>query len=50
MEERTEQEKIDRLTRQFIYGMCRTCKFYDNKCTKGRIIRKCAEKGLKNRE
>ena len=31
--------------------MCSTCKFYiNNQCSKKRVILKCREKGLKNRE
>lgn len=36
--------------KNFVYGMCRTCKFYDKGCTKKRIIRICALKGLKNKD
>jgi hypothetical protein len=42
--------RIDIVNRNYIYVMCRTCKFYDNGCTKKRMVRKCAEKGLKNKE
>ena len=31
--------------------MCSTCKFYiDKQCSKGRILRICRQKGLKNKE
>ena len=31
--------------------MCSTCKFYiDKRCSKDRMILKCKEKGLKNKE
>ena len=40
----------DNETRKFIIFMCRTCKFYDHKCLKNRVIRDCAKKGLKNQE
>lgn len=34
-----------------IQKMCAKCNFFiDNRCSKQRIIRKCAEQGLKNRE
>lgn len=40
----------DAQTKHFIVFMCRKCKFYDGRCTKNRVIRICAEKGLKNRD
>lgn len=31
-------------------NMCKDCKFFiEERCTKGRIAKTCAEKGLKNR-
>jgi hypothetical protein len=31
--------------------MCITCKFFiDEQCSKRRVIRRCAEQGLKNKE
>ena len=39
------------ITRNFINFMCKKgCKFYDNGCTKNRVVRVCARKGLKNKE
>ena len=34
------------------FGICakKGCKFYDNGCAKGRVVRECAKKGLKNRD
>lgn len=51
-EQLTEGEllRIDKENRNYIYAMCRNCNFYDNRCTKGRIARKCAKEGLKNKE
>lgn len=43
----------DNETRQFIWQMCRKgCSFYDLEkgCTKSRVVRECARKGLKNKE
>lgn len=40
----------DSTTRKFIMFMCKKCKFYDNGCTKGRIIRECVKKGLKDKD
>ena len=41
----------DAQTRYYIAFMCKKdCKFYDNGCTKNRVIRICAEKGLKNKD
>lgn len=39
-------------TRKFIYYMCRKgCKFYTNQgCSKKRVVKECARKGLKNKE
>jgi hypothetical protein len=37
-------------TKRWIHFMCKKCKFYDNGCIKGRVIRECAEKGLKNKD
>lgn len=44
-------ETIDRETKSFTSLMCSKCKFYiNNMCSKKRIIRECAKKGLKNKE
>ena len=41
----------DTQNKYIINFMCKKgCKFYDNGCTKNRVIRICAEKGLKNRD
>lgn len=40
----------DKETKGYIFYMCRTCKFYKNRCTKNRVVRTCAIKGLKNKE
>lgn len=41
-------ETEDRLRKR---KMCVTCNFFiDDQCSKKRIIRKCAEQGLKNKE
>ena len=45
-----ESSRLDKQNKNFIFLMCRNCKFYDGRCTKNRIIRICAEKGLKNKE
>ena len=45
-----ELTRYDNESRKYIIFMCRTCKFYDNKCLKNRVIRDCAKKGLKNQE
>lgn len=38
-------------TMSYIYYMCKKgCKFYDNGCTKKRVIRDCAKQGLKNKD
>lgn len=49
-EENIEFKNLDKETKGYIINMCRTCKFYNNKCTKNRIVRKCAVKGLKNKD
>lgn len=39
----------DNETRIYINFMCKKgCKFYDGRCTKNRVVRECAKKGLKN--
>ena len=44
-------ETIDRETKTFTSLMCSKCKFYiTNMCSKKRIIRERAKKGLKNKE
>lgn len=46
-----ELEKFDYETRKYIMYMCKKgCRFYIDRCTKGRNIRDCARKGLKNKE
>lgn len=45
-----QNEYKDIETKQFTLYMCKKCKFYDNGCTKKRIIRECARKGLKNKD
>ena len=41
----------DMETKKFIRFMCSKCKFYENEsCSKKRIIRECARKGLKDKE
>lgn len=45
--------QYDDETKRYIMLMCKKgCKFYNNKtgCTKKRIIRVCAKRGLKNKE
>jgi len=55
----TKDEKIrkeangnyDTETKKYIWFMCKKdCKFYNDGCTKGRLVRECAKKGLKNKE
>lgn len=42
---------FDAETRKYIMYMCsKGCKYYKDKCTKERIVRECARKGLKNKE
>ena len=42
---------FDYETQKYIMYMCKKgCKFYKNGCTKRRLIKECAKKGLKNRE
>ena len=39
----------DNESKSYITFMCKKgCKFYKNRCTKNRLIRECAKKGLKN--
>lgn len=46
-----ELDRFDRDTQKYILFMCKKgCKFYDNGCTKHRLMRDCARKGLKNKE
>ena len=46
-----ELSKFDYETHKYIYYMCkRGCKFYTDRCTKNRVIKECAKKGLKNKE
>lgn len=41
---------MDNTIYHYIQKMCKTCKFYENKCKKKRNIMECARKGLKNKE
>lgn len=42
--------QIDDLANQkYIKYMCKTCKFYEDRCTKNRTVRECAVKFLKNK-
>lgn len=34
---------------RYVKYMCNDCKFYEGQCTKHRIVRICAQKGLKNK-
>lgn len=40
----------DDANRKFIKYMCKDCKFHNGRCSKKRLARICAQKGLKNRE
>ena len=44
--------QYDSDTKRYIYFMCKKgCQFYSEEgCTKKRVVRECAKKGLKNRE
>lgn len=46
----SQSETYDREIRKYIFAMCKKCKFYDNGCTKKRLIRECVKKGLKNKD
>lgn len=38
-------------TRKYITFMCKKgCKFYENGCTKKRVVRECVKNHLKNKE
>lgn len=53
LEERKEFEYAvqDSETKRYLHFMCKKgCKFYDNGCTKKRVIRDCAKQGLKNKD
>lgn len=41
---------MDSINQKYTKKMCVTCKFYKDRCTKQRIPRNCADKGLKNKE
>lgn len=42
---------FDYETQKYIMYMYKKgCRFYDNRCTKERLMRDCAKNGLKNRE
>lgn len=46
-----ENNTYDNETKKYIMFMCsKGCKFYDEKCTKNRVVRVCAKQGLKNKE
>ena len=46
-----ELDKFDFETKKYILYMCKKgCKFYKDRCTKNRLIKECARKGLKNKE
>ncbi len=47
---RIEKAYEDKEISKYILFMCKSCRFYDNECTKKRIVRECAKKGLKNKE
>lgn len=36
--------------RKFIKYMCKDCKFHNERCSKNRLARVCAQKGLKNKD
>lgn len=40
----------DLANQKYIRHMCSTCKFYEGRCMKGRMVRECAVKFLKNKE
>ncbi len=43
--------KIDDLANQkYIKYMCKTCKFYKDRCMKKRTVRECSVKFLKNKD
>lgn len=43
--------QVDDLANQkYIKYMCKTCKFYKDKCTKNRTVRECSVKFLKNKD
>lgn len=46
----SENARIDSEYYRNIYRYCKTCIFFENGCTKKRIIRICRKKGLKNKE
>ncbi len=56
MDHKKEQKALeyacyDTETKYYINLMCKKgCKFYDNGCTKNRVIRVCAKEGLKNKD
>lgn len=41
---------VGKRVENYIRFMCKKCKFYKNRCIKGRLVEKCALKGLKNKE
>ena len=53
--EKVEQQNLysgyESETRKFVIYMCRKCKFYTEEgCSKKRVVKECARKGLKNKE
>lgn len=46
-----EISKLDNEYYKYVHYMCKKgCRFYQDRCTKGRIVRDCAKKGFKNKE
>lgn len=41
---------MDKASKKYEKNMCKTCRFYEGRCTKKRNILICARKGLKNKE
>lgn len=41
---------LDNSLKKYEKYMCKTCRFYEDRCTKKRYILKCAREGLKNKE
>ena len=41
---------MDSSIKKYEQKMCKTCRFYEHRCTKKRNILKCAREGLKNKE
>lgn len=50
-QQREARNYCDYQTQMFIIYMCKSCEFYNNNCcSKKRVIRECAKKGLKNKD